>query len=730
MSFLWQRRHRHRQHNNHNRHRFWRVALLFPLLCLCGFESQRRVLTSTQVLEDTLILPQNPIVTSSTRVLQEEKSKQLNAAKKLFGRQTKKKGTKKGQSKQKVPSKLEKKSEPLINDAPRNHLQRKDLQRRIGATEKLNKLFPGPQLFNNSDWGCQGDRVLDEIQIHIISWKRPDELEQLLQSLQTANYNGYNQEIPLFIHIDGGSSPKVNKLAKKFVWKHGPKNLDIRKQNVGLREMWLTSLRRAAPTSNHTLMLVLEDDMAVSPLYFKWLLQMIDHYARNPDCRDSNLVGFSLSPIVYQNMYKPFYEWSADEELRHFLGSKRHSAYLSTVPSSWGGAFWSDQWNQFDSFVQQRTKSTFYNTEAEQDPSPDPSVITPSYFHLPHECTTKTWTKSWKRFLVDFMYVRGLWMLYPNLPGKQGLAYAKQSSGLHVNEYNRDRYVVELVENVTLLNEMELELPSYQELMLIDLEHHVTSREIVMARGAQFLNRIATQCIDCQELFQTWVRPGWTWGNDNVPQICVADLYTTVAAQSLRPIPSLDAQRYLFVNAAIDLAMAEEWAALLNRTLLLRSNTTSPSMTNESSVPESLLSETTTHSSRVLTNASDATASTMDDLTLWNTTQLWRILRLHSPSYTRKSMMIPEVDLRHLFLKTKNVTKTKSVEMIQHMLGGCPDEVLILDGLMSILPVVEQTPHIQAPVSYHAFAMEQKKPLLSKQLPYSITKWSDLQDGQ
>jgi hypothetical protein len=109
------------------------------------------------------------------------------------------------------------------------------------------------------------------------------------------------------MHVDGGGERDLKKQARSFKWEHGSKHVDIRKSNVGLREMWLTSLRGSAKKGNNTLMVVLEDDMVLSPLYFQWLLQMVDYYARNPDCRDSNLVGFSLSPIIRQNMYKPFH---------------------------------------------------------------------------------------------------------------------------------------------------------------------------------------------------------------------------------------------------------------------------------------------------------------------------------------------------------------------------------------------------------------------------------------
>jgi hypothetical protein len=112
----------------------------------------------------------------------------------------------------------------------------------------------------------------------------------------------------------------------------------------------------------------------------------------------------------------------------------------------------------------------------------NPDKATPTFLQLPYDGTTKTWGQSWKRFLVDFMYARRYFMLYPNLPDTRGLAYARQNNGVHVNRLNKDVYQVSLFTDSNQWEEVERGLPpASTDLKFIDLEHRRNSREIAMA---------------------------------------------------------------------------------------------------------------------------------------------------------------------------------------------------------------------------------------------------------
>ena len=292
-------------------------------------------------------------------------------------------------------------------------------------------IFPGP--LGASDFyvqdkielpnvfhGCGNtSRHVDGIQLHVIGWRRAKQLKRLLTHLKDADYVGWHQNIPLYLHIDGEHSGEVASIVSSFHWPHGSKIVDKKETRLGLREMWLDSLGKVSKISgNNTLLVALEDDVIVSPSYFQWLLAVIDLYSRNPKCRDSQLVGFSLSPVVFQEMFYPYQSWNVQD----VMGDLEHGAYLSAIPSSWGAAYWSDHWQEFDNFVRIRMREPFYNLSLE---------LSPSYLNIPDGASSNSWPNSWKRFMVDFMYGRGLVMLYPNLRHQKGLATALQQDGEH-----------------------------------------------------------------------------------------------------------------------------------------------------------------------------------------------------------------------------------------------------------------------------------------------------------
>ena len=261
--------------------------------------------------------------------------------------------------------------------------------------------------------GC-GSSERDEdlkIQLHVLGWRRAGPLGSLLHQLNSANYRGWHEDLPLRVHLDGGASGDVVAVATDFRWSHGMKTLDVREQNVGLREMWLSSLGNAArEAGENTLMIVFEDDTSVSPSYFQWIIAVVDAYARNRKCRDANLMGYSLSPMRVNDLDPKgvFPRWNAGTE----IGYDR-VAYLTTVPSSWGGAYWSDRWREFDEFVKVRMQPEYFSLEEEakfNGKNYDDLQLSPRELWVP-DSRHNVWPKSWKRFMVDWMFGRGLFMV-------------------------------------------------------------------------------------------------------------------------------------------------------------------------------------------------------------------------------------------------------------------------------------------------------------------------------
>jgi hypothetical protein len=568
-------------------------------------------------------------------------------------------------------------------------------------------------------YGCgNSTRQVDEIQIHVIGWKR--NLEPLLQELQNADYSGWtgtvqNKEIPFYLHVDGGGGAEgeeTMRQARNFVWEHGPQHIDIKENNVGLRSMWLDSLGAAArKAGDNSLLVTFEDDMRVSSGYFQWLLAVIDAYGRNPDCRDSNLVGFSLSPILFQEMKKPFKKWDARSMLQErYSNDNRHIAYLSAVPSSWGAAYWSNQWNQFDQFVRLRMQPAFYDTAAElvKGKKYDDLRLTPDEFLIP-DARSNVWPKSWKRFMVDFMYVRGLVMLYPCLPGQKGLATALQQDGEHIslNAHvlsQRDPRTADLVDTLRL---RELgNLPRYGDLAVFDLFLERATINDLALEGADFIRRLYIRCSGCEELVRAWARPGTRYRESKASRrICLPDHYTPVSAMPAEPNPSIRERYLLFEpqyganNQLHAIIEAFYWAIALERRLVIPPIF----MPRVSALPRPPQTEWLEFEKYLsISEIQPSFLSTVKSIYQWDPASLqpigfaefakkkglkkpWRLIRLtHQAIFDASARVLTSalpgaepivIDLRQDF------DSPVSIKTMQHLLGGCDDEVLAFDGM-------------------------------------------------
>jgi len=627
---------------------------------------------------------------------------------------------------------------PLVIDHVPKHIQQASLARTNPAAPPAEKrsppyvpIQPDSTGLPNVEYGCSStDRDVEEIQLHVIVWRRGTSTERLLNQLKNASYVGWDKPVNLYIHMDGGGSGWVKNICTKFEWKYGEKILDIRTDNIGLRGIWLTSLEEASrEAGDNTLMVVLEDDIRVSQHYFQGLLAMIDAYGRNRECRDKNLMGFSLSPIKLEELRKPFKRWYAAKALGERSNkANRHIAYLSVVPSSWGVAYWSDRWQEFADFADHRIKPPFFDHQAEAighnaKGNYDKLQLTPEALQIP-DSRSNLWPRSWKRFLVDFMYARGLVMLYPSLPGEQGFATTLALSGEHVSSPTTSKARKANPRITSLIEDFGLpktgEFPLYGNLAVFGLHLEPTTREELATQGAKFLHSVRQNCHgDCQDLLNHWARPEtFTSTNndlvDSSPQICAADLYMPASANSpavAKTIHLPPKQKYLLFepsyggnNQFYAIIEALYWASVLDRKLIVPPiflprvssfDFTLPfeewpdteSVLEFGNLDENTLSE---HARRnlPLPNKNKPIGFKEWMNSRGNTTAtVSRILRISrdaifdQPSRKLTELLEPEgkivtVNLRHLFDK-----QFRSAKEIQQYLGGCQDEVLAFEGM-------------------------------------------------
>ena len=177
------------------------------------------------------------------------------------------------------------------------------------------------------------------------------------------------------------------------------------------------------------------------------------------------------------------------------------------VPCSWGALYYGSVWREFVRFYRVRVRPPFFNFTQELlkagghlEILGDPRVALP-------RSHTNAWPRSWKRFMVDFMFGRGLVMAYPSLGRQQhsfSTTYAER--GAHSGEEFRPEEVstwelrrdLDPRKNVPLLRREELpavasaleQAPVYDELPVFGLHHDARSRAALVQEGLAFTERL------------------------------------------------------------------------------------------------------------------------------------------------------------------------------------------------------------------------------------------------
>jgi hypothetical protein len=225
--------------------------------------------------------------------------------------------------------------------------------------------------------------MVPSIPIIVIGYNRPVALERLLNSLLKASYPG---RVDLIISIDGGKGDwqkggqggeEVRKVAENFAWPNGQKKQIFHDTNLGLRNHVLSC---GDLCREYDGVIVLEDDLFVSPVFYEYTLQAFDFYKDDP-----KIAGISLYSHAYNETAQFPFEPMTDDSDVFFL----------QYASSWG-QFWSrEHWTAF---------RDWYDNIIPGDKSPGNSL----------PANIKLWPEtSWKKYFISYIIQHDLYFVYP-----------------------------------------------------------------------------------------------------------------------------------------------------------------------------------------------------------------------------------------------------------------------------------------------------------------------------
>ncbi len=210
------------------------------------------------------------------------------------------------------------------------------------------------------------------IPIVVVAYCRNNTLKRILTSLSKAHYPG---GVTLIISIDGGGPGNVIQVAKEFVWEHGQKEIIQHNNNLGLRKHILSC---GAISQKYDGIVLLEDDLYVSPWFYDYVLNVSEYYQASPE-----VSGIALySPRYNETAFLPFYPLNDG-----------YDVFFMQLACSWGQIWLREQWKDFEKWYEDNEKLA--NDQM-----------------LP--LNVKIWPKtSWKKYFIKYMISKNKYFVYP-----------------------------------------------------------------------------------------------------------------------------------------------------------------------------------------------------------------------------------------------------------------------------------------------------------------------------
>ncbi|KAJ8292297.1 hypothetical protein OF846_004604 [Rhodotorula toruloides] len=315
------------------------------------------------------------------------------------------------------------------------------------------------------------------IDLSVVTNDRPVSLHRLLGSLQDAYYFG--DDVSLTVNLEQTADRLTHRLVDDMRWPFGTFSLRHRILLGGLMPAIVESWY---PTSNDTYGVLLEDDVEVSPLFYGWLKFAILQYRYTLAGRRASGRLFGISLYQQKNIeLRPEGRQPFDAH-KLFADLSLHSTtpYLSQIPCSWGAAYFPEHWREFHTYLSLRLSE----------------LALPISEPLVPAIRSNKWPRSWKKYFIELVYLRGYSMLYPNYPDFESLSTNHLEKGTHVHtsrvdEKKKATFEVPLLDrDASLVDTLpggpgHERLPDWDALPVMDLWGSLASADELLERGWQ-----------------------------------------------------------------------------------------------------------------------------------------------------------------------------------------------------------------------------------------------------
>lgn len=167
--------------------------------------------------------------------------------------------------------------------------------------------------------------------IVIPTYRRPEALIRLLQSVDDAFYP--EEGCTLILSIEGDADERVRRVVDEFQFKHGEKRVVTHRKKLGLKSHIYSC---AAYSKEFGSVIVLEDDLIVSPAFYLYAVRALEAYQDT-----QSVAGISL----YAQRFNETAQLPFEPMPSYFAG------YFMQLACSWGQAWTAGQWDAYQKWI-------------------------------------------------------------------------------------------------------------------------------------------------------------------------------------------------------------------------------------------------------------------------------------------------------------------------------------------------------------------------------------------
>jgi hypothetical protein len=313
------------------------------------------------------------------------------------------------------------------------------------------------------------------IKIMINTDKKPHALVQLLNSATNAHYFG--DDVDLTILMDQTTEGVTQTLANNFKWKKGKKSV---RHRIALANKAPLFVESWYPANNDEYAIILNNDIELSQYYYSWAKYAILRYRYLEAEKSKHLFGVSLNapPLTEtdpsgRHLFHPSHALT-----KAGYPEKSHEPYVMQWPSYSGAVFFPEHWREYHDYITARLADT--SGFEMQD------VIVP-------DLRSNEWTKSWRRYFEELIYLRSYVMLYPNFDGNSSLS--TQHLELRKKTMREEFADAVSIYNVPLMGEDKisgLKLKDLEDLPVFDIWGKLSNYEELKERGLELHDEVSS----------------------------------------------------------------------------------------------------------------------------------------------------------------------------------------------------------------------------------------------